>query len=128
MAWKDNHPFSLRRLAKSFTYAFQGILYAIKNEKNFQIHVLAALAVMVCGILLQLNKIEWLFIIICIFGMFSLELMNTAIERAVDHHSKEISPVAKQAKDLAAGAVLVYALMSIVIGSVIFLPKFAALF
>jgi undecaprenol kinase len=70
----------------------------------------------------SITKTEWLFILVAIGGMFALELVNTAIERLVDLVTAEYHPLAKQAKDLAAGAVLVYAILSVGIGMVIFLP------
>lgn len=128
MAWKGKTPLSRRRVIGSFTYAIQGLCYALKTERNFQIHLIAAVIVSVWGFAFQLNKVEWLFVLICIFGMFSLELLNSAIERAVDLATEEIRPLAKQAKDLAAGAVLVFAIMTVVIGVIIFLPKVLDLF
>ncbi|VEF47759.1 diacylglycerol kinase [Bacillus freudenreichii] len=128
MAWKGKTPFSRRRVIGSFTYAIQGVWYAARTEKNFQIHLIAAVIVSMCGFAFQLNKVEWLFVLICIFGMFSLELLNSAIERAVDLATEDIKPLAKQAKDLAAGAVLVFAIMTVVIGVIIFLPKVLELF
>jgi undecaprenol kinase len=123
MDLKDRGVFSRRRLAKSFRFAFQGIHHAFQNEKNFRFHMTAALLVAGCGIFFQLNKIEWLFIIICIFGMFALELINSALERAIDLVTEEYRVLAKQAKDMAAGAVLIYAMMTVLIGLMIFLPK-----
>ncbi|MFS0644133.1 diacylglycerol kinase family protein [Siminovitchia sp. 179-K 8D1 HS] len=123
MAWKDRNVFSWRRLAYSFKYAFQGIAHAYSNEKNFRFHIAAAILVTVCSFVFQLDKVEWLFILICIFGIFVLELINSALERIVDLISEEYSQLAKQAKDLAAGAVFMYTIMTVIIGLVIFLPK-----
>ncbi|WP_144462887.1 diacylglycerol kinase family protein [Siminovitchia fortis] len=128
MAWKDKNPFSFGRLVDSFTYAIQGLWHAVKTEKNFQIHLTAALIVSICGFAFRLSKVEWLFILICIFGMFSLELLNSAIEKTIDLVTEEIRPLAKQAKDMAAGAVLIYAVMTVVIGLIIFIPKIVELF
>lgn len=128
MAWKDKNPFSFGRLVDSFTYAIQGLWHAVKTEKNFQIHLTAALIVSICGFTFRLSKVEWLFILICIFGMFSLELLNSAIEKTIDLVTEEIRPLAKQAKDMAAGAVLIYAVMTVVIGLIIFIPKIVELF
>jgi len=116
------------RIACAFKYAIQGIVYATKVEKNFQIHITCALIVTVLSIILKINKTEWLFIIISIFGVLALELVNSALERSVDIATKEIKSLAKQAKDLAAAAVLVYAIMSVIIGIVILGPKLMTLF
>lgn len=123
MDWKDKHPFSLRRIMTSLKFAIQGLVHALKNEKNFLVHVTVGLIVILSGIIFQLTKVEWLFVIICIFGMLALELVNSAIERTVDLITLEKKPLAKQAKDLAAAAVFIYALMTVIIGLIIFLPK-----
>lgn len=120
---KDRGLFSRRRLISSFKYAFQGLGHAVKNEKNLQIHLIAAVLAVVAGIVLKINKIEWLFVAFSILGIWALELMNTAIERAVDLITDDYKPLAKQAKDLAAAAVLVFAFFTVIVGAVIFLPK-----
>ncbi|MBB6445988.1 undecaprenol kinase [Bacillus benzoevorans] len=88
-----------------------------------RIHCTAAGLVILFGLYFQLSASEWIFILLAIGGMFSLELVNTAIERTVDLVTEEFHPLAKQAKDIAAGAVLVYAILSVIIGCIIFLPK-----
>jgi undecaprenol kinase len=108
---------------RSFSYAVQGILHAIKKERNLQIHTVIAVAVILFGALYQITTVEWICILLAIGGMFCLELMNTAIERTIDLITDEYHPLAKQAKDVAAGAVLVFACISVIIGCVIFLPK-----
>jgi undecaprenol kinase len=110
-------------IIKSFGYAIQGIIAAVKAERNVKIHVTIAFLVILFGFYFSLSAIEWLFILAAIFGTISLELVNSAIERAVDLATIEIHPLAKEAKDFAAGAVLLYALFSAIIGLVIFLPK-----
>ncbi|MBS4176297.1 diacylglycerol kinase family protein [Lederbergia citrea] len=122
-ALKDNRTFSIKRVARSFKYAFHGLKYAAKSERNFQIHLTTALLVTVCASILNINKMEWLFIFVSIFGVIALELVNSALERVVDLATDEIKPLAKQAKDLAAAAVLMYALMAAIIGVVILGPK-----
>ncbi|MFE4523525.1 diacylglycerol kinase family protein [Cytobacillus firmus] len=107
----------------SFVFAFSGIRTALWNEKNLQIHLAVSLAVMFFGIYFGISRLEWMIILLAIGGMFSLELLNTAIERAVDLSTEDYHPLAKQAKDIAAGAVLVFAIISVIIGGVIFLPK-----
>ncbi|RST61476.1 diacylglycerol kinase family protein [Siminovitchia terrae] len=128
MAWKDRNAFSFGRLLDSFSYAIQGLRHAVRTERNFQIHLTAALIVSMCGFAFRLNRMEWVFILICIFGMIALELLNSAIEKTVDLVTDEIKPLAKQAKDMAAGAVMVYAIMTVVIGLIIFIPKVFELF
>lgn len=101
--------------------------HVVKYEKNFQIHLVVAVLVILSGLIFKLNQLEWLFIVIAIFGVLALELVNSAIERVVDLTTSEIKPLAKQAKDIAAAAVLVYAIMSVIIGIFIFGPKLLTL-
>lgn len=115
---KEMHPFF-----KSFIYAFKGILHGFLTERNMRLHVLAIVVVSIAGILTGLTVTEWSIIFILFGGMTALELVNTAIERTVDLITNEIHPLAGQAKDLASGAVLIFAFFSAVIGLVIFIPK-----
>lgn len=111
-----------RKYLRSFGYAIEGTITASK-EQNFKSHVVSAIIVMLAGYLTGLSRIEWYIVLLLIALMFALEMINTAIERVVDLASPEIHPLAKQAKDIAAGAVLVFALFSAIIGLLIFLPK-----
>ena len=115
-------------LMSSFSFAFSGILLALRKERNMRIHFISSIIVLLISIYFSITKIEWIFILFTIGGMFALELLNTAIERVVDLVTAEYHPLAKQAKDLAAGAVLIYAALSVVIGIVIFLPYVLNLF
>ncbi len=112
-----------RGIHYSFKYAIEGILHGIIHERNLKIHSVIALIVIIVGFLFDINRYEWMFILLAIGGMFSLELMNTAIERIVDYISPQFHPLAKQAKDVAAGAVLSFACMCVILGCIIFLPK-----
>lgn len=114
---------TLYRFFKSFSYAWQGVLYGAKKEANFKFHLAAAIIVCIAAFYFSISQIEWLFVLMAIAGMLVLELINTAIEKVVDLVTGEYHPLAKKAKDLAAGAVLVYAIFSAIIGFVIFLPK-----
>lgn len=106
----------------SFSYAISGIIIALRSEKNMRFHFFFSIIVILVSYYFSITKTEWLFILVAICGMFALELVNTAIERVVDLVTAEYHPLAKQAKDLAAGAVFVYAILSVGIGMVIFLP------
>lgn len=114
--------FDMRKFFRSFTFAITGVRSAMQ-EQNFRSHLLSAMIVIIAGYFTGLSRVEWLIIIIVIALMFALEMINTAIERVVDLASPTIHPLAKQAKDIAAGAVLVFALASAIIGLLIFLPK-----
>ncbi len=84
MAWKDSKVHRWKRPLSAFKYAFQGIGHVVKYEKNFQIHLVVAVLVILSGLIFKLNQLEWLFIVIAIFGVLALELVNSAIERVVD--------------------------------------------
>ncbi|MCZ2259356.1 diacylglycerol kinase family protein [Sporosarcina sp. G11-34] len=113
----------MRKYLKAFGYAFEGILHGVKTERHLKFHVFSAIVVIIAGFLTGLSLIEWLIILVLIGGMLSLELVNSAVERIVDLVTTEKHPLAKQAKDLAAGAVLIYAISSALIGLFIFVPK-----
>ena len=113
----------MRKFFKAFDYAWSGILYGVKAERNLKFHLVAAIVVILAGLYTGLSMIEWSIVVLLIGGMLALEMMNAAIERVVDLVTLENHPLAKHAKDLAAGAVLVYAISSVVIGLIIFVPK-----
>jgi undecaprenol kinase len=109
-------------LLSSFSYAIAGIRTAIIQERNIRIHLSISLIVIIFGFFFSISALEWLIILLTIGGMISLEIMNTAIERMVDLVTLDFHPLAKQAKDLAAGAVFSFAIISVIIGIIIFGP------
>lgn len=110
-------------LASSFGYAFQGIWTCIREERNIKIHLTVTGLVVFFGFFLGISKTEWC-ICLCLFGLvLALELVNTAVESAVDLVTEERKPLAKKAKDTAAGAVLIAAICAAIAGLIIFLPK-----
>lgn len=112
------------KLIFSFKYASEGIITTIKEERNMFIHFLIAIIVVITGIYVRLSLNEW-FICLLLFALvFSLELINTAIENTVDLVATKKNKKAKMAKDAAAGAVLIAAIFASIIGIIIFLPKF----
>lgn len=113
----------MAKFLRSFKFAAQGITHCMKMERNFKIHLFMAVLVIINGFIMKISVIEWSIIIILLGGMLALELLNTAIERMVDLATEEFHLLAKQAKDTAAGAVLVFAIASAVIGLLIFMPK-----
>jgi diacylglycerol kinase len=109
-------------LHESFGYAFEGIWTGIRKERNMKIHCLAVIAVTAAGTFLHIKPVEWC-ICLLLFGLIlSLELVNTAVEAVVDLVTEEKKPLAKIAKDTAAGAVLVSAIAAAIIGCIIFIP------
>lgn len=112
------------KLIFSFKYAFEGIITTIKEERNMFIHFLIAIIVVITGIYVRLSLNEWLICLLLFALVFSLELINTAIENTVDLVTTKKNKKAKLAKDAAAGAVLIAAIFASIIGIIIFLPKF----
>lgn len=106
----------------SFKYAFEGLLAALKEEPNLKFHFLAALLVLLLSFVLNISKTDFLIVILVIGLVISIELTNTAIEVVVDRFVESEHPGAKLAKDISAGAVLVAAITSVVVGIIIFLP------
>lgn len=115
--------FSIKKRIQSFKYAFCGIYFAIKTQQNLQIHIFAALVVILLGFVYKLDRIEWSLVTFSIGLVISAELINTAIENLTDLVSPDYNKKAGQIKDIAAGAVLVCAITAALIGLYIFLPR-----
>ena len=116
-----------KNVISSFKYAFQGMFSALKTERNLKIHVTIMILVIIAGIVLKISKIEWIICIILFGLVIGGEMFNSAIETVVDIAMPDINPKAKFAKDAAAGAVLIFAIASAIIGFMIFGPKLIAL-
>ncbi len=112
-----------KKLINSFKYAIEGIISSFRTEQNMKIHVFIMIVVIILGIILKLSALEWIILTIVIALVISAELFNTTIETVVDMITKEKNEKAKLAKDVAAGAVLVLAIGSVVVGLIIFIPK-----
>jgi len=107
------------KFIKSVPHAFRGIISLIKNDNNFRIHLLAVVVVIIAGTLIQLTETEWLAVIITMGIVLALEAMNTAVETIIDLVSPEYHPLAKKAKDVAAGAVLLFVFAALGVAVVI---------
>jgi undecaprenol kinase len=116
------------KYSETFKFALEGIRVSYINEKNIRFHIFFSVIVIVFAIIFNLTQTEWMFILVAIFGMIVVEMINTAIERVVDLVTEQFHPLAGQAKDIAAGAVLIYAILSIIIGMIIFIPKILSVF
>lgn len=106
----------------SFKYAFEGIWQAFKEEPNLKFHFLAGLFVILLALYFNVEALEWIILLLCVGGVISLELTNTAIEAVVDSFTEDSHPGAKMAKDISAGAVLAASITAAAIGLIIFLP------
>ncbi len=112
------------KIFKSFKYAINGLLYSFKSERNIKIHFLVALLVLLLSYFLEFTKTEILILIITISIVIITEMINTAIEQVIDMASNsQYHPLAKIAKDVAAGAVLIAAINAIIVGCILIFKK-----
>lgn len=112
---------------KSFVYAFRGIWHTVRTERNMRIHLCAAFYVAALGLIAQIDSGEWLAVLLCIAAVISLECVNTALESLCDALCPEKNEGVRRCKDAAAGAVLVAAIISAVVGGLVFFrAKYAA--
>lgn len=107
----------------SMNHALDGISYTVEHERNFKIEIIIAFLVLIAGFYFKVTKTEWLILLITSSSVLTLELINTSIERCVDLVTKDYKELAKNAKDIAAGAVLIASIFSVCVGIIIFLPK-----
>ena len=112
-----------KRLTNSFKYAFEGIVQAYIGEQNLKIHTVIACLVILFGFILKISYVEWLVCLILIGLVLMAEFFNTSIEYLVDLASPEVHPLAKATKDTASAGVLMMAIISAIIGLIIFVPK-----
>lgn len=124
---KDEGNFFVR-YKKSFFHAIDGIIYAIENEHNILIMMIASLTVFILGIILPLSMTEIMITVILIAVIMACEMINSAIEAVVDLITLKEHPLAKIAKDLGSAASLILCFISLICGLIIFLPKIIALF
>ena len=113
----------MKKIRNSFKYAIEGIWTSFKTERNMKIHIFIMILVIIAGIILKINKSEWIICIILFAIVIGSELFNTSIETIVDMVMPEKYEKAKIAKDVSAGAVLVVAIGAAIIGLVIFVPR-----
>ncbi len=113
-----------RLLKQSFSHAFNGIVQAFKTERNVKYHCISGIASIYLATVLDFQLIEWAILIITITIVFTAELLNTAVEYAIDMVcGNEYSEIAKYAKDIAAGATLIAAIGAIGVFSILYIPK-----
>jgi diacylglycerol kinase len=113
---------------QSIINAFAGFKVIWVSEINFRIHIIISLLVLCAGFIYKLNTIEWVGILLCIGLVLGAEIFNTAIEHLCDLTSKEIKPEIKAIKDISAFGVLFLAMISSIVGIIIFLPKIIYIF
>jgi len=120
--------FSLTSRARSFRFAFQGIGAMLQGEPNAVIHLVATVAVIIAGIVLQITRIDWLAVTFAIVAVWTAEAFNTAIESLADAVTTEPNPQIKRAEDIAAAAVLICAIGSLVVAAFVFIPAVMLMF
>jgi diacylglycerol kinase len=120
---KKQEKFSLYNRWKGFGFAFDGLLSAFRSEHNLWIHFTATLLVIMAALFFHISHAEAMTLCLSIGMVWSMELINTAIEKVMDFVSSDMHPSIKIIKDIAAAAVLVAAITAISIGCIIFIPK-----
>lgn len=120
--------FSMKDRFGSFKFAFNGLCSLFKNEHNSRIHLLATVIAIAMGIILKINLIEWSLLIIMIGIVFLSELLNSSLESLADFIEPEWNEQIRNVKDYAAAAVFISAVVSIIVGGIIFVPKILDLF
>ena len=118
------NPFSPGRSMKSFVFAFAGIGYFFRTEQNAWIHAVATVMVIIFSAIAGLTAMEAVAIVFCIALVWITEMLNTAVEKTMDHLSPAEHPQVKIIKDVAAGAVLTAAMAACIVAFIIFIPKF----
>ena len=123
----NTNKFSIKSRLNSFKFAFQGLLSLVKNEHNARIHLFATILAIVLGIVMKISVTEWALLTIVIGLVFISELFNTAIEKLADFVHPEWNDQIKKVKDYAAAAVFISAIIALVAGGLIFIPRILAM-
>ncbi len=124
----SNGSFSIISRIRSFFYAFRGVWTMLSSQHNAWIHALATVVVTSTGLYFGISRVEWCAVVLCFGAVWTAEALNTAFESLADVASPEFHPMVEKAKDVAAAAVLMSAIGSVVIAIIIFEPHFAKLF
>ena len=115
-------------LLKSISHALNGIRYSSINETNFRFHLFATFTIVLAGFCFEMSSAEWLSVVICCMLVLAAEMVNTALETLCNCVTQGYSPAIKLVKDIAAGAVLLTSLGSLIVTAIIFTPKIIFLF
>ena len=118
----------MKKFILGFVYAFQGLFVLAKTERNFKFHLFSFICISLVGFYFQIDKSEWLSVLIISAVILSAEALNSAIEKLCNHLHPEIHPSIKQVKDISAAAVLISSIIAIAIAAIIFIPKIMLLF
>lgn len=110
----------IRKMIRSFSYAFEGVVALFRYENNARFHLIAAFGVVLLGIVLGLERFEWALVAIVVGAVWAAEAFNTAIEKLCDLVSSDYHPQIKAAKDLAAAGVMITSVVAVVVGAIVF--------
>jgi diacylglycerol kinase len=113
----------MKAFLRGFGYAFEGILYTVQTQRNMRVHLLIVALVIAAGVYFRISPVEWAVLAATIGLVLSVEMLNTVVELVVDLLTQRRHPMAKVAKDVGAGAVLVTALAAVGVGVAIFGPR-----
>lgn len=114
------HP--MHAFARGFVFAGRGLWYALRTQRNMRVHATLAAAAIVLGLLLGISAVEWALVFVAIGGVVVMEMVNTVVEAVVDLVTQRYHPLARIAKDVAAGAVLLNSILAVVIALFVYLP------
>jgi diacylglycerol kinase (ATP) len=118
-------PRSTPSLIQSFNFAFEGIIHVLRTQRNMRIHFLIAVGVLVAALLVGVTKLELIALLLAITFVFIAEMINSALEHAIDVSTTSFDPLAKLAKDIAAGAVLIASINAVAVGYLVFSGEIA---
>ncbi len=124
---KDSRLYN-KNFVEAWKNAFSGIAYGFKTQRNLKIQLVAGIIVTILGIVLKISSAEWAILALSVFLVLGTEMMNTAVEAAVDLYTEEYNEKAKIAKDVAAGAVVLTAINALVVSYFLFADKIVGLF
>src|SRR3954468_5126879 len=112
-------------IIESFNFAFEGIIHVLRTQRNMRIHFGVAVAVLIAGLAVDVSRLELIALLLAISFVLIAEMINTALEAAIDVATTSFDPLAKLAKDIAAGAVLIAAINAVAVGYLVFSGKTA---
>jgi diacylglycerol kinase (ATP) len=107
-------------ILESFNYAFEGVIHVLRTQRNMRIHFVVAVVVLIAGLISDVNRLELIALLLAIAFVLIAEMINTAIEAAIDVATTAFDPMAKLAKDIAAGAVLIATMNAVAVGYLVF--------
>ncbi len=116
-------PGPLARFLRAFGFAGQGVWQVVRTERNMRVHLAVAAAVIVAGVLYRVSAVDWACLALAIGLVLTAETVNSALETLTDLHTSQHHPLAKTAKDAAAGAVLIASVAAVGVGAAVFWPR-----